>query len=149
MSIKIKVIIILSVLGNIFNASVYFYGLTLFNCSNYDYAIVSMLSSICIDFFALYICIIISLMFLIYSAILEEYFRYHDSCLVELFDERQNVIGQSPITPTKAYSKVGSLPSLQLLRFLASITSTRDSNPDLPALRPADRVTIPLGHRVG
>ena len=45
--------------------------------------------------------------------------------------------------------KVGSLPSHQLLWFLASITSTWDSNPDLPAPRPADHVTIPLGHRVG
>ena len=44
---------------------------------------------------------------------------------------------------------MGSLPSHQLLCFLASITSTRDSNPDLPAPRPADRVTIQLGHRVG
>ena len=44
--------------------------------------------------------------------------------------------------------KVGSLPSHQLLRFLAIITSNRDSNPDLPTPRPADRVTIPLGHRV-
>ena len=42
--------------------------------------------------------------------------------------------------------KVGSLLSHQLLWFLASITSTRDSNPDLPAPRP---VTLPRGHRVG
>ena len=42
--------------------------------------------------------------------------------------------------------KVGSLPSHQLLGFLASITSTRDSNPDLPAPRP---VALPRGHRVG
>ena len=45
--------------------------------------------------------------------------------------------------------KVGSLPSHQLLQFLASITSTQDSNPDLPTPRPADRVTIPPGHHVG
>ena len=42
--------------------------------------------------------------------------------------------------------KVGSLPSHQLLWFLASITSTRDSKPDLPAPHP---VALPLGHRVG
>ena len=41
---------------------------------------------------------------------------------------------------------MGSLPSHQLLRFLASITSTRDSNPDLPARR---SVALPRGHRVG
>ena len=42
--------------------------------------------------------------------------------------------------------EVGSLPSHQLLWFLASITSTQDSNQDLPAPR---RVALPLGHRVG
>ena len=42
--------------------------------------------------------------------------------------------------------EVGSLPSHQLLWFLACITSTRDLNPDLPAPRP---VALPLGHRVG
>ena len=42
--------------------------------------------------------------------------------------------------------KVGSLPSHQLLWFLACITSTRDSNPDLSAPRP---VALPRGHRVG
>ena len=42
--------------------------------------------------------------------------------------------------------KVGSLPSHQLLWFLASIASTRDSNPDLPAPCP---VALPLGHQVG
>ena len=41
---------------------------------------------------------------------------------------------------------MGSLSSYQLLWFLASITSTRDSNPDLPAPHP---VALPLGHRVG
>ena len=46
----------------------------------------------------------------------------------------------------KIKGKVGSLPSHQLLWFLASNTSTRDSNPDLPAPRP---VALPIGHRVG
>ena len=41
---------------------------------------------------------------------------------------------------------MGSLPSHQLLWFSASITSTRDSNPDLPAPRP---IALPRGHRVG
>ena len=41
--------------------------------------------------------------------------------------------------------KVG-IPSHQLLWFLASITSTQESNPDLPAPRP---VALPPGHSVG
>ena len=50
----------------------------------------------------------------------------------------------SAIPPIKV--EVSSFPSDQLLWFLASITSTRDSNPDLPAPRP---VALPVGHCVG
>ena len=46
----------------------------------------------------------------------------------------------------KKVNNICSLPSHQLLWFLASITSTRDSNPDLPAPRP---VALPRGHHVG
>ena len=47
---------------------------------------------------------------------------------------------------SSALIQVDILPSHQLPWFLASITSTRNSNPDLPAPCP---VALPLGHRVG
>ena len=104
MSIKIKLIIILLVIENIllnfFN--VYIQGLS--NCSNQEYDIVSKLLGICVDFYTLVNYSITSLIFVMYLAILKEYFSYNDSCLVELFDGRQYSIGKVPIIPTKVYS---------------------------------------------
>ena len=106
MSIKIKLIIILSVFANIFFFSAFVYIQTLNNCSNSQYAIVFWkLTKVCVDCFAIFIYTITSLIFVIYLAILEEYFSYNDSCLGELFDRKQYFIGQQfPIIPTKLYS---------------------------------------------
>ena len=103
MSIKIKLILTLSVIAQIFNAFVSVYIQTLLNCVHYDYGIVSKLTTIYLDCYALLVFTTCSLIFVMYLAILEEYFRYNDSCLRELFGGEQYFIRQIPIIPTKVY----------------------------------------------
>ena len=104
MSIKIKLIIILLVLQTIYKFSVSVYIHTSLNCYNYEHAFVSRLIRIYANFYSLFIYVISSLIFVIYLAILEEYFSYHDSCLKELFDRRQCINRQIPVIPTRVYS---------------------------------------------
>ena len=138
MSNQIKLVIMLVVLLKILHISVSVYNHTLQNCYTYEYGFVSRLAAIYYDCYSFFIYTISFLIFVMYLAILEEYFSYYDSCLGELFGKRQYFIGQISIIPTEVSSdkpKIADTHPIGVHRSIHPQESVNRTRSTLPYLR--------------